>query len=179
MLVTTPWGGCSVFRSGNGGTGRLPRGPGVGGGQPRGRPQPPSRCAGVYLYFASRGGWGEDGEEAALRPPSPGWVVPCRSLHRAQGTKGPGGPCVSPPPPPALWRCPPGGAVWRSASEVRTPEGCAVCGTPELGGGHGLPTHIRHPSWFPSEHLPRKLSPAGPSPPPPQQGSEVCRPCLL
>ena len=104
--------------------------------------------------------------EGKLPCTPPGWVVPCGSLHRAQGTEGPGGHCVSLPAPPALWTCPPWVAVWSSASEVRTPEGWAVCGTPKLGGGHGLPTHVRHPSRFPSKHLPRKLSPAGPSPPP-------------
>lgn len=149
------------------------------GGQPRVPLQPPSRCAEVCLHFASRGGRG--GRRGSCPAPChPGWVVPCISRHGAQGTEGPGGPCVSPLPPPVLWTCPPGVAVWRSAWEVRTPEGCAVCGTPELAGGHSLPTHTRHPSRFPSEHFPTgEPSPAGASPPTPQRGSEICRPVLL
>ena len=178
MLVTTPRGGCSVFREGDGGTEQLPRGPGWGGWTAPWALQPPSRGAGVCLYFAS--GEGRGGQRGSCPAPHhPGWVVPCISQHRAQGTEGPGRPCVSPPPRPAPWTCPPGAAVWRSAWEVRTPEGCCLwdpraCRRPR-------PPHPHPPSLpVPFQALPNMgVSPVGASSPTPQRGSEICRPLLL
>ena len=139
---------------------------GVGGGQPRGPPQPPSRCAGVYLYFASRGGRG--GRRGSCPAPLPGVGGPLRKSARSPGHRGPWRTLCEPSPAARALDMPSLGCC------LRTPEGWAVCGTPELGGGHGLPTHVRHPSRFPSKHLPRKLSPAGPSAPPQSTPTQSC-----
>ena len=120
---------------------------------------------------------GEDGEEAALHP-SLGWAVPCGSLHGAQGTEGPGGHCVSPPPPPALWTCPPWVAVLGPQKD-----GLSV-GPPSLEEATASPpTSAIPPGSLPStfpESCPLRVPPHPPEHPHSElRGSEICRPCLF